>query len=818
MRVFFGKISNKVDVNQITGGYYKSARGSSWFGGVDVGDYVYLIGGGKIQFWQAEKWDEIDDKECLNFKILNDNLGIDLKKFTALNFLKLTSDVAVMTSRSARNKAFFQLETLSDLSVDDLIDSEFYKNDDIYRKTLIHESEDFIQTNSQDIQLFYKNGKLQLFKADFIDEKVYLNFRDNLECGGKGSVNKDKIIKNLKETKVTPTSEYTHEQLNIRNLYDTFFCEYKDKQRCYVVGSFWEGDNPEDQTLRFIEEGIWENGYNDKYIDQVKEIPVDSLIAIKSVFTRNKKGVMRIKARGVVVRNYDDGKLLDVSWEEEFEPFEVDFTGAYRSTMQEVKRKEHVKAIWFNDNVFHGEGTESEEEFIIPSCPKNQILFGPPGTGKTYNTINKAIEIVNPKFDLSQERKVVKKEYDRLVNEGQIVFTTFHQSMSYEDFIEGIKPIEPKGDKDPVHYKVEDGIFKRICKRANPKVVNLEQVIEAFKTEVFEENEKEPLEIKAKETTFDVVYRGTNVFYVQPRASKKENPWYPVNIRNIEKVFETGNYQGVYNPTYVREIISFLQKQRGLQNGQVPTQQLKPYVLIVDEINRGNVSQIFGELITLIEDDKRAGKSEALEVTLPYSKEKFTVPSNLYIIGTMNTADRSVEALDTALRRRFSFKEIPPQPKLIRTEGKLKDEGGILDSIDLPKLLETINERIERLVDKDHRIGHSYFLTVGNVQDLKLVFQNKIIPLLQEYFFGDFGKIGLVLGEGFFENKGKQISSNSIFANFNGYDSSVFMERPVYSLLNVSNMEDAIFKAAIATLNSKLITSPIKEEELAEQV
>ena len=283
------------------------------------------------------------------------------------------------------------------------------------------------------------------------------------------------------------------------------------------------------------------------------------------------------------------------------------------------------------------------------NIPLNQIFYGPPGTGKTFHTINKAIEIINPDFDLGQEREKIKAEFDRLVGDNWIAFTTFHQSMSYEDFIEGIKPQEPKEEGHPVIYKVENGIFKKIC-------------AEARKTK-------------------------------------------------------------------------------------------KPFVLIIDEINRGNVSQIFGELITLIEEDKRLGRAEALEVNLPYSKEKFGVPANIFIIGTMNTADRSVEALDTALRRRFSFMEMPPVPSVITSKGKLKSALGKLDlgdiQVDLAELLSVINERIEILLDRDHLIGHSYFMTVDNPNGLKTAFSKHIIPLLQEYFYGDYGKIVLVLGEAF---------------------------------------------------------------------
>src|SRR5690554_7766040 len=144
------------------------------------------------------------------------------------------------------------------------------------------------------------------------------------------------------------------------------------------------------------------------------------------------------------------------------------------------------------------------------------------------------------------------------------------------------------------------------------------------------------------------------------------------------------------------------------------------FVIIIDEINRGNVSQIFGELITLIEEDKRSGKDEALEVTLPYSKEKFGVPAYLYIIGTMNTADRSVEALDTALRRRFSFEERQSCARTIREQGALRETNGVLEDIDLGKLMDIINQRVEVLLDKDHQIGHSYFLKISSIEGLKI--------------------------------------------------------------------------------------------------
>jgi 5-methylcytosine-specific restriction endonuclease McrBC GTP-binding regulatory subunit McrB len=237
---------------------------------------------------------------------------------------------------------------------------------------------------------------------------------------------------------------------------------------------------------------------------------------------------------------------------------------------------------------------------------------------------------------------------------------------------------------------------------------------------------------------------------------------------------------GIYYP-------SLLSKLKSYQPSEKSVKEEKKYVLIIDEINRGNVSQIFGELISLIEEDKRLGATEALEAILPYSKEKFGVPQNLYIIGTMNTADRSVEALDTALRRRFSFTEISPDFTALANYQ--------VGNLQMADILTTINKRIEKLLDRDHQIGHSY-LMVNDLVSLKAVFRNKIIPLLQEYFFGDYGKIGLILGKGFVE----KIEDKITFADFDYEDYSAYDERPVYKMTDISTMHEAAFTTAIEIL------------------
>lgn len=210
------------------------------------------------------------------------------------------------------------------------------------------------------------------------------------------------------------------------------------------------------------------------------------------------------------------------------------------------------------------------------------------------------------------------------------------------------------------------------------------------------------------------------------------------------------------------------------------------YALFIDEINRGNVARVFGELLTLLEEDKRLGADREVIVTLPYSRTAFGVPSNLHVIGTMNTADRSVEALDTALRRRFVFRELAPKPELLRFE--------IEGQIDPARLLRSINLRLEKLRDRDHCIGHAYLLPLEKeptLDALKSVFRSSILPLLQEYFFGDWGKIGLVLGRDFVRKRDAGLIA---LADFPHDDRDALDERAVYELADVDELTNNSFK------------------------
>lgn len=449
----------------------------------------------------------------------------------------------------------------------------------------------------------------------------------------------------------------------------------------------------------------------------------------------------------------------------------------------------------------------------------NQILFGPPGTGKTYHTINQALAILAPEF-LAQNRgndpetrKRLKAEFDRFVTAERVRFVTFHQSFSYEDFVEGLRA-DSDAETGQVKYSVESGVFKRLCDdartrpasdlgvRGNPAIWKIsingtgssptksycldhgEARIGWGETgdlrEDYEQNayyqslgggDKGTLSYFAEQmvvgdillciqsaeqigsigvVTGDYRYEAHvpagvigDYQHVRPVRWLYRDINLSILPLNDERQFTLKTVYAMSRFTWA-DLLSYLQQQgvKPVEPVTVEGADSEPYVLIIDEINRGNVSRIFGELITLIEESKREGADEALSVKLPYSKKPFSVPKNVYLIGTMNTADRSLAGLDIALRRRFVFREMPPRPQLL--------DGVLVEGVNIRRLLETMNERIEALLDRDHCLGHAYFMPLKadrSLARLELIFRNQILPLLQEYFFEDWQRIAWVLND-----------------------------------------------------------------------
>lgn len=469
---------------------------------------------------------------------------------------------------------------------------------------------------------------------------------------------------------------------------------------------------------------------------------------------------------------------------------------------------------------------------------KNIILFGPPGTGKTYNSIiyavaiceNKTVEDVR-KDDYSE----VLERYHDLCKADRIAFTTFHQSYGYEEFIEGIKPNIEDGSAD-VTYEKKSGIFKAFCEKAGNKKILAKNIKEnptvwkislegagdnKTKQDCFENNririgwtnldkhvteeskidssgvrrilnyfeysmeEGDLVVVLKDQRSIDAigVIDGPYEWLENVDSYKRSRmvKWLATNIS--EDIYSLNHNKVLVQQTVYRlnvdadEILKLAHKNNHSLDITVQEED-NPYVFIIDEINRGNISKIFGELITLIETSKRG----IFSAKLPYTGDDFTVPSNVYIIGTMNTADRSISLMDTALRRRFSFIEMLPDEELLQ---RLNLN---VDLVDVSKLLRTINKRIECLFDREHTIGHSFFMELKDnptISKLSDIFKKSVIPLLQEYFYEDYSKIMLVLGDNCKSKEDYQfIKKVSVNAKdiFKGNDSEIDLPEFTYEI------------------------------------
>jgi hypothetical protein len=420
-----------------------------------------------------------------------------------------------------------------------------------------------------------------------------------------------------------------------------------------------------------------------------------------------------------------------------------------------------------------------------PTGPaSNIILYGPPGTGKTHSVRRRALELIGDANVTTAPLPEVNAQWDQLRRDGQIVFCTFHQAFAYEEFVEGLRAItDEAGD---VHYRVEPGVFKRLALmaaaeglagdddsneafddlwealleelRIEPRVVDsaarkkyqlrpaLRGAIAVTAGEVdddgvFESSEKSPL--VASEHSMRALWENRKQLGATPSTTQ---------IGAIAKGHVTAMWM-------VYRVLLDLQKSSHRSADPVARANRafasgrsfgfgsgsRHFVLVIDEINRANIARVFGELITLLEPDKRLGSSNELRVQLPASKEWFGVPPNLHVVGTMNTADRSIALMDVALRRRFIFEEMMPDA------GALTDalaEAGVEESLRalVVGVFTKLNERLRYLYDREHQIGHAYFFGVRSLADLRAVFADRILPLLQEYFYGQWDKVALAVG------------------------------------------------------------------------
>ncbi len=512
----------------------------------------------------------------------------------------------------------------------------------------------------------------------------------------------------------------------------------------------------------------------------------------------NKKELKKVRIQKDILKPYDKGNLKNI-----IKDIKVSFL------LMEPYYREVVSGMSNEVKV----GTKVGNNMNINAFGSNIILYGPPGTGKTYNTVNLAVSIIEkrPLVEIQIEAYTdILARYRNYMESGLIAFTTFHQSYGYEEFIEGIKPHldydESEEESKDLTYTVSSGVFKRFCNTASlvkvtdgdlgigetPKVWNIlldgtgtsDLKKYCFEKNVIKIGWYEDPEIISKDTMGISESSKTMLLHFQEGMSIGDIVLIQKDKKHIDAIgIVTGEYEyindfehfprtrdikwiaknidhDVYdlnmqvlldrNSIYplrrmkVSDVIKLINKYSN--NGSLNIEENENnYVFIIDEINRGNISKIFGELITLVENTKRIGAPEEAVAILPYSGEKFGVPKNVYVLGTMNTADRSIALMDTALRRRFNFLEMMPNSDVLKELGI-----GVIEGIDIVKMLDVINERIEYLYDREHTMGHAYFTsltTTPTLRKLGEIFENAIIPLLQEYFYEDYGRIQLVLGD-----------------------------------------------------------------------
>ena len=585
-----------------------------------------------------------------------------------------------------------------------------------------------------------------------------------------------------------------------------------------------ESENP---TKRLSSWGSWLAQYG-RFLDQAaapETVIADRIrefVLERYISPARQAGEIRVE---ILVREVNDVMQLNEAWPNICQVLE----GPKFQSVAEVAPPQRIGAKQSPATVYHFSLEQLDIQTMEGATmqPTNLILYGPPGTGKTYATAAEALRLCGE--SVPDDREEVMSAYDRLRAEKRIEFVTFHQSMSYEEFIEGRQPTTEDdgegGSGTGFRLETVPGIFRRIASRAESGVavqtgddaINLSdrQVFKmsigranvASEEYLFEEAISEGHALLGWEDIDFTDDRFSDVDEILQACQEQGTREGDVTLqsgqvamldvfRNQMEIGDivvvtkgngffraigevTGNYEyhqrdsrvyshrravrwlwidrggvpasEIYDGDFTMRSIYPLSRSRlnvatfeRFMNSDSDGSQTEtlPFVLIIDEINRANISKVFGELITLIEPDKRTGMPNALKVRLPYSGEEFGVPANLHILGTMNTADRSIALLDTALRRRFEFREMMPEPDI-----KAMHDAAERCGLDLPRILTMLNERIEYLYDREHQIGHAYFINCTSREDVDAVMRHKVIPLLAEYFFEDWSKVAAVLGD-----------------------------------------------------------------------
>ena len=777
MKLFFGRINiNQPPKDQLSEAYYSAPKGTSYFGDLNhIEDfnvepvYVFMIANSRVQLWRADHWGA--DGQNLYFTVVKPELdGMNGAWLAAFKYFRVNLDLIVFTIKRPFKKAFFHVDFDPLFTEELLLNDATYADEENYRLIkLANKKPDQI---TRDIQLYKSGIEWKISDIDFFDQDIIGYYRDNTIYAGGGRKRKDNTLKLIKSAKVP--KDFNADDLAIWQLYDTYFCDYNAAEQVVenVERKFYKY-SPGPQAIRWQHD--WDtntisidspdSGTDLSSVSSREELNVmlnlspDSksnvswnLMLFKDanigdvIFANS--GVYRLLGVGIITGEYQYNDAVpeykhtrEVQWiatepwdyqpntiegyKTLFRPDTFSPTMPFKEVLSAyVKQYPHYRDGFIQNGLYFAIEEQKTTEYSIDSeeLPAlNRILYGPPGTGKTYHTIDEAVRIIDG--ESTTDRGEYKKRFDILRNEGQVEFVTFHQNYTYEDFMVGIRP---DAEFEELRFRPYKGIFYQIVQRAKENYLAVRQkrgITKSF-SEVFDEflkplekDEKIPVKmVSGKQFYITEVENGTIRF-----EKEKGSSTHTLSVSTLQSIVEGVREFNSGLGIYYQPIVKILQEIRKKDEG--PKATIKRYVLIIDEINRANISRVFGELITLLEDDKRLGRENELKVTLPNGEKDFCIPSNLFVIGTMNTADKSIALLDVALRRRFEFTGYYPDPDVLLQNNQPAERVN---------LLKQVNEYIyQKKRSADYLIGHAYFLSKDSIEQILI---KKVIPLLNEYF------------------------------------------------------------------------------------